>query len=308
MQPRLRWHPRGLPGLQVAPRSLGGCRSSPRSIDGCSRSRAPWPRSPGSCFGGSGSLMARSNQLQQEITRLVRPLVPTLLALPGCGPLSAAKLLGRWRARRAWVPGGVCPLERHCADPGVVGQRSSTSVEPRRQPPGERRFASHRAHAVAWGGPWASLGAPPLGQRRHQDGGLAAASSSALSTRSSAACGPTRRSPRPPQQARRRSPLDIRASLIIQTIRWDRSRSDGIDKAPNLSRADPAGAELLDDAQQATDLAVGGSNPSRRASKAQVKRPACLLCVSQDGTRLASRPIRQRCRSEPPTGRPLTCP
>jgi hypothetical protein len=44
--------------------------------------------------------------------------------------------------------------------------------------------------------------------------------------------------------------------LIIQTIRRDRSGSDGIDEAPNLSRPDPTGADQIDAEHQATDLAV----------------------------------------------------
>src|SRR5262249_53761763 len=39
-------------------------------------------------------LTARANDLEREIGRLVRRLVPTLLALPGCGVLSAAKIVG----------------------------------------------------------------------------------------------------------------------------------------------------------------------------------------------------------------------
>jgi hypothetical protein len=53
--------------------------------------------------------------------------------------------------------------------------------------------------------------------------------------------------------------------LIIQTIRRDRTRSVWTDEAPNVSRPDPTGADQIDAAHQATDLAVGGSNPSRRA-------------------------------------------
>jgi hypothetical protein len=52
--------------------------------------------------------------------------------------------------------------------------------------------------------------------------------------------------------------------LIIQTIRRDPTGSDQIDEASNLSRPDPAGADQIDAEHQATELAVGGSNPSRR--------------------------------------------
>jgi hypothetical protein len=56
--------------------------------------------------------------------------------------------------------------------------------------------------------------------------------------------------------------------LIIQTIRRDRTRSDQIDEARNVSRPDQFGADQIDAEHQATDLAVGGSNPSRRAKRA----------------------------------------
>jgi hypothetical protein len=44
--------------------------------------------------------------------------------------------------------------------------------------------------------------------------------------------------------------------LIIQTIRRDRTRSDQIDEAPNVSRPDPSGADQIDAEHQATDLMV----------------------------------------------------
>ena len=59
--------------------------------------------------------------------------------------------------------------------------------------------------------------------------------------------------------------LSIR--LIIQSIRRDPSRSDQIDGPSNVSRPDPSGADQIDAAHQATDLAVGDSNPSRRGMK-----------------------------------------
>ena len=55
--------------------------------------------------------------------------------------------------------------------------------------------------------------------------------------------------------------------LIIQTIRLVPSGSDGIDEAPNVSRADPSGAGQIDAEHLAMELAVGASNPSRRAAR-----------------------------------------
>jgi hypothetical protein len=56
--------------------------------------------------------------------------------------------------------------------------------------------------------------------------------------------------------------------LIIQTIRRDPSGSDQIDDPSNVSRPDLSGADQIDVEHQATDLAVRGSNPSRRAKPA----------------------------------------
>src|SRR4029453_7202866 len=56
--------------------------------------------------------------------------------------------------------------------------------------------------------------------------------------------------------------------MIIQTIRQDPSGSDQIDDPSNVSRPDRSGSDQIDAEHQATDLAVGGSNPSRRAKRA----------------------------------------
>jgi hypothetical protein len=58
--------------------------------------------------------------------------------------------------------------------------------------------------------------------------------------------------------------------LIIQTIRRDRSGSVWTDDPPNVSSPDRSGADQSDAEHQSTDLAVGGSNPSRRAPIVQV--------------------------------------
>src|SRR4029450_4115621 len=73
-----------------------------------------------------------------------------------------------------------------------------------------------------------------------------------------------------PRMARQR-PRRLIIRLIIQTTRRDPSGSVWTDDASNVSRPDPSGAEQIDAEHQATDLAVGGSNPSRRA-KHQVRR------------------------------------
>jgi transposase len=62
-------------------------------------------------------LTATINDLEREIGRLVTDLAPSLLALTGCGPLTAAKLvgetagIGRFRSRAAFARhNGSAPL------------------------------------------------------------------------------------------------------------------------------------------------------------------------------------------------------
>ena len=63
------------------------------------------------------SLTTTIDALEREIGRLVAPLAPTLLALPGCGPLTAAKLvgetagIGRFRSAAAFARlNGTAPV------------------------------------------------------------------------------------------------------------------------------------------------------------------------------------------------------
>ncbi len=62
-------------------------------------------------------LTREANQLQQDITQRVTQLVPSLLKIPGCGALSAGKLLGeaadisRFKSRDAYAMwAGVAPI------------------------------------------------------------------------------------------------------------------------------------------------------------------------------------------------------
>jgi hypothetical protein len=91
--------------------------------------------------------------------------------------------------------------------------------------------------------------------------------------------------------------------LIIQTIRRDSSGPVQIDEASNVSRPDPSGADQINAEHQATDLPVGGSNPSRCAkgtgqrycSKRSRKHPIlgliipCRHAVTIDAVRPTSR-------------------
>jgi transposase len=64
-----------------------------------------------------GDLTRESNQIERDITTRVTVLVPTLLAMPGCGVLSAAKLVGeaaditRFKSRDAYAMwAGTAPI------------------------------------------------------------------------------------------------------------------------------------------------------------------------------------------------------
>jgi transposase len=96
MQNRLRWHlhelnpeldipARGLDRLTVLDRLVGWVDGQPTTMV---------TRLAGELLGDIRTFTARINVLEAEITTLVRPLVPALLALPGVGALTAAKIVG----------------------------------------------------------------------------------------------------------------------------------------------------------------------------------------------------------------------
>jgi transposase len=118
MQSRLRWHVHELfPGLEIAPKSLGRLHviaavdQRLRPVEGTVAAIAR------ELIGRIRDLTVRINELEREITQLVRPLAPNLLAMPGCGPLSAAKIIGevagaaRFRSRAAFARwNGTAPI------------------------------------------------------------------------------------------------------------------------------------------------------------------------------------------------------
>ena len=92
-------------------------------------------------------LNRRINELEREIKPLIRALAPTLLSIPGCGALTAAKLVGetagaqRFRSKSAYARwNGTAPATRQ------LRQHHPLPSQPRRQPPSQRRAAPHRAH------------------------------------------------------------------------------------------------------------------------------------------------------------------
>jgi transposase len=96
MQNRLRWHlheldpeldipARGLDRVTVLDRLVGWLDGQPTTMV---------TRLAGELLADIRTLTARINALEAEITTLVRPLAPALLALPGVGALTAAKIVG----------------------------------------------------------------------------------------------------------------------------------------------------------------------------------------------------------------------
>jgi transposase len=115
---RLRWHLHELfPGLAIPPRALR--RSNVMAdlearLDGAPGRVAAIARE---LVARCGDLTGRVNELEREIAALARTLAPTLLALPGCGELTAAKIVGetagvtRFRSKEAFARwNGTAPL------------------------------------------------------------------------------------------------------------------------------------------------------------------------------------------------------
>ena len=115
---RLRWHLH-----ELEPGSEPGARSLDRAVvlAALERDLAAAPGTVGriarELVGRIRDLTATINDLEREIARLVATLAPSLLALTGCGPLTAAKLvgetagIGRFRSRAAFARhNGTAPL------------------------------------------------------------------------------------------------------------------------------------------------------------------------------------------------------
>jgi transposase len=95
LQNRLRWHLHELfPGLEIRPKGLRCFRllaELEARLEGHSGAVADIAREQ---LARCRELTVRAHELEREISRLVRRLAPTLLDLPGCGALSAAKIVG----------------------------------------------------------------------------------------------------------------------------------------------------------------------------------------------------------------------
>jgi transposase len=101
IQSRLRWHLHELaPTLEVRSRGLGSMRvldDVDRALDGMTGLVAELARE---LVGRCRALTGRINELERDLKPLVADLAPSLLAIVGCGTLSAAKLVGETAGAR----------------------------------------------------------------------------------------------------------------------------------------------------------------------------------------------------------------
>lgn len=117
-QNRLRWHLHELdPGSEPALRGLDRAVVLARLERDLATAPGTVGRIARELVGRIRDLTASINALEREITRLVADLAPSLLALTGCGPLTAAKLvgeaagIGRFRSKAAFARhNGSAPL------------------------------------------------------------------------------------------------------------------------------------------------------------------------------------------------------
>lgn len=91
---RLRWHLHELaPGYELPIRSLNRTSSWTAVAELLDRQQGLVAELAAELLARIKELTARINELEQRITKMVGQLVPSLLELPGCGSLTAAKLL-----------------------------------------------------------------------------------------------------------------------------------------------------------------------------------------------------------------------
>lgn len=169
MQSRLRWHLHELMPEHVITRSalkrtvvLDDLDRRLRLLEG------PVAKIAVELVGRIRELTRRANELEREITVLVRRLAPSLLELPGCGVLSTAKIVAETAGVDRFRSNAAYAVERDRTDPGV-DRKPTIPAEPWRQPPSQRSGASHRDHPMARRRPRPRLHAATHPTRRHQD-------------------------------------------------------------------------------------------------------------------------------------------
>lgn len=117
-QSRLRWHLHELfPGLGIAPKALRRQHVLDELDDRLAGVPGPVADIARELVVRCRESTRRANELEVEITGIVRRLAPSLLALPGCGALSAAKIVGesagvsRFRSKAAFARwNGTAPI------------------------------------------------------------------------------------------------------------------------------------------------------------------------------------------------------
>jgi transposase len=115
---RLRWHLHELdPAWEPKARSLDAQRTLDEVQARLQKQAGVVARLARELTNRCAELTAVINALEKEIAQLVEQLAPALLALPGCGPLTAAKIIGetagvdRFKSRDAYARyNGTAPL------------------------------------------------------------------------------------------------------------------------------------------------------------------------------------------------------
>jgi hypothetical protein len=179
-------------------------------------------------------------------------------AVGGCATPAASS---RGRPRPAAQPPHRRRRDRLCPGPGgpdprgPVDHRRHGAV--RRRPPGRRPPPGRHRPFSTWDAcasrsPGRCATAWRLGRPSSCAGWSAPAPTSSSTTKAGAI--PAKTEPRSRMSSRRRQPTSAEASA------W-------IDDPSNASSPASSGADQIDAEHQATELAVGGSNPSRRAQR-----------------------------------------
>lgn len=124
-QARPRWHLHGLGVAEPPARSLDRAHVLGGLADTLADRSAQVARAARDLVGRIRALTADIDALEREVAALVADLAPTLLALPGCRPLTAAKLLGevasidRFRSSAAFARhNGSAPVPAWSANGG----------------------------------------------------------------------------------------------------------------------------------------------------------------------------------------------
>ena len=118
MQSRLRWHLHELfPGLEIPPKALRRQHVLDELDERLAGVAGPVADIARELVVRCRESTRRANELEAQITGIVRRLAPSLLALPGCGALSAAKIVGeaagvgRFRSKAAFARwNGTAPI------------------------------------------------------------------------------------------------------------------------------------------------------------------------------------------------------